>query len=67
VSIVTRKGIVPHEPGDVFGWRFDELRKAGYGYENAICLADREDIDLHVACDLLAGGCSVEQALEILL
>jgi hypothetical protein len=51
---------------DVIGWRFDELRRAGWPINEALQLAERTDVDLHEACELLAQGCSVEVALRIL-
>ena len=48
-------------------WRADELVRVGYDAEQAMALAVRHDIDLHVACDLLAKGCDLALAWEILL
>ena len=48
------------------GWRYEELRKAGYPVREAITLAEREDVDLHVACTMVRQGCSAAQALRIL-
>lgn len=48
-------------------WRAEELERAGYGPDEAAELAGRHDVDLHLAVDLLAGGCSPELALRILL
>jgi ABC-type tungstate transport system permease subunit len=48
-------------------WRAEQLELAGYGAGAAAELAARGDVDLHVATDLLADGCSAELALKILL
>jgi hypothetical protein len=51
----------------VFGWRFDVLVYAGYTPGPALALAEASYVDLHVALDLLKGGCPPETALRILL
>lgn len=48
-------------------WRQAELERAGWPPVEAIQVADRHDIDLHEACDLLKRGCPVDAALAILL
>jgi hypothetical protein len=48
-------------------WRSEELERAGYPAQAAAELAARNDVDLHHAAELLAKGCSVELALQILL
>lgn len=50
----------------VFRWRFEQLERAGYPGDAAIELAGRQDIDLHLALDLRAHGCSAELAFRIL-
>jgi hypothetical protein len=47
-------------------WRAEELVRAGYDDESAAELAARSDVDLHRAVELLASGCPVELALQIL-
>lgn len=47
-------------------WRRKVLLEAGYPQEEAFLLAGRLDIDVHTACDLLAGGCPVWTAIRIL-
>jgi len=47
-------------------WRFERLLEAGYPHMLAIRIAEREDIDLHVACKLLLRGATPRQALQIL-
>lgn len=51
---------------DVVNWRFEQLEGAGYPVDVAIVLAERSDVDLHLACRLLARGASVDEALRIL-
>lgn len=48
-------------------WRAEALERAGYSPDAARELAARLDVDLHVATDLLAQGCSPDLALRILL
>ena len=48
-------------------WRFDQLVRAGWPEQQALVLAASHDVDLHIACDLLAHGCDAATAWEILL
>lgn len=48
-------------------WRLDSLERAGYDAESAAVLAASPEVDLHLAVALLAHGCSVDLALQILL
>jgi hypothetical protein len=48
-------------------WRAEELERAGYGAEEAVELASRNYVDLHLAVELLQRGCPIETALRILL
>ena len=48
-------------------WRFKQLLSVGWPEQQALLLAANHDIDLHLACDLLAKGCSVDLAWQILL
>jgi hypothetical protein len=48
-------------------WRLDSLRRAGYDPEAAAVLAASHEVDLHRAVELLARGCPVSVALQILL
>jgi hypothetical protein len=47
-------------------WRFEQLVAAGWREQQALVLAARHHIDLHLACDLLAKGCDQALAWEIL-
>lgn len=51
----------------VISWRRYELERAGYEKQYAELLAERVDVDLHRACELLRQGCAEPVALEILL
>ena len=51
----------------VVGWRREELERAGYDVAAAARIAERTDVDLHLAVDLVRQGCSHEIALRILL
>lgn len=48
-------------------WRYDQLRKAGYSIRSAALVAERQDVDLHAAIEIVESGCPVPQALRILL
>ena len=51
----------------VLGWRYEELVRAGYSERDAMIVADRVDVDLHRAIQLVASGCPAKTALRILL
>ncbi len=59
--------LVETELGRVVEWRLQELKRAGYAERDARRLAERVDVDLHRAIDLLRSGCPAETALRILL
>jgi hypothetical protein len=48
-------------------WRAEELVRAGYEPGDAVALAGRHDIDLHLAVELMQQGCPYETAIEILI
>jgi hypothetical protein len=48
-------------------WRRERLEAGGYPHEAAARLAERHNVDLHRALDLLRSGCPVELAVQILL
>ena len=48
-------------------WRAEELERAGYPVRDTELLAQRLDIDLHLAIDLVRQGCPIPVALQILL
>ena len=51
----------------VEAWRAEQLEAAGYGAQTAAEIATRQDIDLHLAVELVQGGCPYETAIEILI
>jgi hypothetical protein len=51
----------------VLGWRYEELIRAGYTEREAMLVADRVDVDLHQAIQLVESGCPPNTALRILL
>jgi hypothetical protein len=51
----------------VFLWRTEKLERAGYDRRAARQLAERPDVDLHLAVDLMRRGCAQIVALDILL
>jgi hypothetical protein len=56
-----------HEfPSTVADWRFQQLQQAGWPETDALLLAERPEIDLHLACELLEHGCDLGTAWRIL-
>lgn len=51
----------------ILTWRFEELERAGYPASTAAELAERNDVDLHLAVELLRAGCPGPTAIRILL
>ena len=51
----------------VEAWRAEQLEMAGYGAQDAAEIALRQDVDLHVAIDLVSRGCPTDLARAILL
>lgn len=58
---------VETEADRVVCWRASELLRAGYPTDEAMELAERADVDLHVALDLVACGCPSDLAVRILV
>ena len=48
-------------------WRTEELMRCGYSYKTAARLAERQDVDLHLAIALVERGCEPDLAVRILL
>jgi hypothetical protein len=48
-------------------WRLEELIRAGYSVPTAELLAAANEVDLHLATELLQRGCKPELAVRILL
>ena len=59
--------LVDDERTQVEKWRIYVLSEAGYPLGIAQRLAMSFSVDLHVACEILKGGCSPEVAADILL
>ena len=59
--------LVDTELERVQNWRAEELIRAGYNPSDAVALAARHDIDLHLAVGLIERGCPDELAIEILI
>jgi hypothetical protein len=51
---------------EVVKWRRHVLIRAGYSDDDALELAARPHVDLHVAVSLLDGGCPAKTAMKIL-
>ena len=51
----------------VIRWRFDELIRAGYESDEALKVAVRVEVDLHIATELVRRGCPAQTAVRILL
>ena len=58
--------LVDIEERVVAQWRFEQFRALGFGEEEALFLSASE-VDLQLACKLVAFGCPLALALEILL
>jgi hypothetical protein len=50
---------------EVYWWRLEQLQSAGYSDLHAHELAASNEVDLHVACDLLGRGCPEFTAFAI--
>jgi hypothetical protein len=48
-------------------WRLHELVRAGYDPCDALVLSGQQEIDLHLAIDLVERGCPPRTAVRILL
>lgn len=65
---MTTEHLIPEtETERVEQWRAQELERAGYGPRDAAQLAQRGDVDLHYAIELVERGCTHELAMRILL
>jgi hypothetical protein len=52
---------------EVLRWRFERLVEIGYDSATASSIAERVEIDLHLAVRLVAEGCPPGTALRILV
>ena len=48
-------------------WRAEELERGGYEHDDAVELASRAYVDLHLAIELIERGCPPQTAVKILL
>ena len=55
------------EQARVDAWRLQQFLEVGYKQHRAEQLAARPDVDVHLACWLVANGCDQKTALRILL
>lgn len=55
------------EPARVERWRRERLVEAGYDARDAAALAQRVDVDLHLAVALVRRGCPPATAVRILV
>jgi hypothetical protein len=67
VSATESEVVYETEIGRVVEWRKAELMRAGYEEAAARRLAERLEVDLHRAIDLLRQGCPSDTAERILL
>jgi hypothetical protein len=67
MSAIESELLIESELGRVVEWRLRELKRAGYSDADARELAERIDVDLHRAIDLVRGGCPADTAARILL
>jgi hypothetical protein len=55
------------ETAEIIEWRYETLLVAGYSEHEALLLASCDDVDLHLACDLIDRGCPASTAVRILV
>jgi hypothetical protein len=67
MATVESEAVEAAETAIVHAWRLEALERAGYDQPLSIELAERGEVDLHVAVDLLRRGCPQELAARILL
>ena len=65
--VPTARSAILDMQDEVLLWRIAQLARAGYNSECAVELAMADNVDLHVATDLLRRGCPFETATRILL
>lgn len=64
---VTSQRLERPEAEEVARWRLERLVEAGYDRDTASFLAQRVDVDLHVAVMLVGNGCPPGTAVRILI
>jgi len=67
MATIETEALAAGETALVRAWRLEALERAGYDQPLACELAERVEVDLHLAVDLLRRGCVQELAGKILL
>ncbi len=67
MTTIETEALAAGEIALVRAWRLEALERGGYDQPLASELAERCDVDLHLAVDLLRRGCVPELAARILL
>lgn len=67
MSATESEVLIETELARVVDWRKQELERGGYDEHSAQRIAERMDVDLHRAIDLLKSGCPLDTAVRILL
>jgi len=67
MTTIESEALVAGEIALVRAWRLEALERGGYEQPLSSELAERSDVDLHLAIDLLRRGCAPELAAKILL
>ena len=67
MTTIEREALAAGEIALVRAWRLEALERGGYEQPLSSELAERSDVDLHFAIDLLRRGCAPELAAKILL
>jgi hypothetical protein len=68
MATIEERSETEHDHDDeVFEWRFEQLRRAGYSASDAWSIAAARDADLRLAVRLLTKGCPPGTALRILV
>jgi hypothetical protein len=67
MTTIESEALVAGEIALVRAWRLEALERGGYEQPLSSELAERSDVDLHFAIDLLRRGCAPELAAKILL
>jgi hypothetical protein len=67
MTTIETEALAAGEIALVRAWRLEALERGGYEQPLASELAERIDVDLHLAVDLLRRGCLPDLAARILL
>jgi hypothetical protein len=66
MATIEERSEIEHDT-EVFDWRFEQLRRAGYSASEAWLIAAAKDADLRLAVRLLTEGCPPGTAMRILV